>query len=90
MPVLTNVVALGTTATEIIGSDNMPQDVLIHNNSTGDAIVYLGEDDTVTSSTGTVLVAEERIAMELMPGDALFAIGSTADIDLRILQIQKN
>ncbi len=89
MPVLTNVIALGTTATKIVDSDNMPQDVLIHNNSTGDAVIYIGEDDTVSSSTGTVLVAEERIAMELMPGDALFAIGSTADIDLRILQIQK-
>lgn len=89
MPVITNNFTVGTTAVKVIESDNMPQDVLIHNNGTGEAIIYLGEDDQITASTGTVLVAEERITMELLPGDDLFAIGSEAGIDVRVLKIQK-
>jgi len=89
MPVQTETFTVGTTAVRVVESDNMPQDVLIHNNGTGEAIIYLGEDDQITASTGTVLVAEERITMELMPGDSLFAIGSEAGIDVRVLTIQK-
>jgi len=89
MPVQTETFTVGTSAVQVIESDNMPQDVLIHNNGTGDATIYIGENDQVTSSTGVVLVAEERITMELMPGDKLFVIGSAAGIDVRVLTIQK-
>lgn len=89
MPVITKNFTVGTTAVKVIESDNMPQDVLIHNNGTGEAIIYLGEDDQITASTGVILVAEERITMELLPGDDLFAIGSEAGIDVRVLKIQK-
>lgn len=90
MPVITSNFTVGTTAVRVTDGDNMPQDVLIHNNGEGEDIIYLGEDDQVTSSTGTVLVASERITMELMPGDELYAIGAgPGTIDVRVLKIQK-
>lgn len=90
MPIDIQNYTVGTSATKVVNSDVMEQNVLIHNNSTGDAIVYIGGDNTVTSTNGTVLVAEERISIDLGPGDEIFAIGSTAGIDVRVMKVTQD
>jgi len=90
MPIDIQNYTVGTSATKVVNSDVMEQNVLIHNNSTGDAIVYIGGDDSVTSTNGTVLVAEERISIDLGPGDEIFAIGSTAGIDVRVMKVTQD
>jgi len=90
MPIDIQNYTVGTSATKVVASDVMEQNVLIHNNSTGDAIVYIGGDNTVTSTNGTVLVAEERISIDLGPGDEIFAIGSTAGIDVRVMKVTQD
>jgi len=90
MPIDIQNYTVGTSATKVVNSDVMEQNVLIHNNSTGDATVYIGGDNTVTSTNGTVLVAEERISIDLGPGDEIFAIGSTAGIDVRVMKVTQD
>lgn len=87
MPIDTDAYTVGTTAVQITDTDNLRQDVLIHNNGTGENIIYIGGSDEVTSTTGTILVAEERISLEIQPGDKVFAIGSEAGINVRVLRV---
>lgn len=89
MPINTADFTVGTaSALQIVTNANMAQDVLIHNNTT-DTTIYLGGDDQVGTATGVVLFGEERIAMEIRPGDEIYAIGDADNIDVRVLTITK-
>ena len=89
MPINTTDFTVGTaSATKIVTNANMSQDVLVHNN-TADTIIYLGADDQVNSSTGAVVLGEERISLEIRPGDEIYAIGDTTGIDVRVLTVTK-
>ncbi len=91
MPITTNNYTIGTaSATKVVAFDSMEQNVLIHNNATGEAIVYIGGAADVSSTDGTILVAKERISIDLGPGDEIFAIGSTDGIDLRVMRVTQD
>ena len=88
MPIKTDTHTVGTaTAVLVVPADNMEQNALIHNNSTGDAVVYIGGDDQVTTSTGTLLTAEERISVDLGAGDAVYAIADADGINVRTFRV---
>lgn len=91
MPIKNENYTIGTaTATKIVPFDSMEQNVLIHNNNTGEAILYIGGASDVSSTDGTVLIAEERISIDLGPGDEIFAIGSTDGIDVRVMRVTQD
>lgn len=88
MPITTDKYTIGTaSATKVVPFDSMEQNVLIHNTATGDEIIYIGGADDVTSTDGTILVAEERISIDVGAGDEVYAIGSTEGIELRVLRV---
>jgi len=91
MPIDIQSYTVGTaTAVQVVPADTMEQNALIHNNSTGDAVVYIGGADTVSSSDGTLITAEERISIDLGAGDELFAIASEAGINVRVFRVTKD
>lgn len=91
MPIKTDSYTVGTaTAVKVVAADSMEQNALIHNNSTGEAVIYIGGTDEVTTSTGTLIEAEERISIDLGSGDELWAISDTDGINVRVFRVTQD
>ena len=91
MPIETDSYTVGTaTAVKVVAADAMEQNALIHNNSTGDAVIYIGGNDQVTTNTGTLIEAEERISIDLGGGDELWAISDTDGINVRVFRVTQD
>ena len=91
MPIETDSYTVGTaSAVKVVAADNMEQNALIHNNSTGDAVIYIGGSDEVTTNDGTLITAEERISVDLGAGDEVWAISDTAGINVRVFRVTQD
>ena len=91
MPIDTNSFTVGTaTAVKVVPADWMEQNALIHNNSTGEAVVYIGGDDSVSTSDGTLVEPEERISVDLGAGDEVWAIADADGINVRVFRVTQD
>jgi len=87
MPVESSKVSIPNgSAVEIVGSDNMSQDVAI-TNASADNPIFLDGDDSVSASTGFPLKKEESITFTLGPGDKIFGIANAAGVEANVLVI---
>ncbi len=80
---------LGTAATEIVGYDNMPHDVILHNmtKSSNQFIFYGGAD--VSTTNAPHIDPGETIQFTLHPGDRLFAVSDPAGLVVGVMDIRK-
>lgn len=91
MPIDIDSFTVGTAnAVKIVPANQMEQNALVHNNSTGDAVIYIGGDNTVTSGNGTLIEAEERISIDLGSSDEVWAIASADGINVRVFRVTKD
>ena len=90
MPLVHRQVTLGTAATEIVGHDNMPHDVILHNmtKSSNQFIFYGGAD--VSTTNAPHIDPGETIQFTLRPGDRLFAVSDPAGLVVGVMDIRKN
>jgi hypothetical protein len=90
MPIFTRQVTLGTAAVEIVGHDNMPHDVILHNmtKSSNSFVFYGGPDVSLTNAPH--IDPAETIQFTLRPGDRLFAISDPAGLVVGVMDIRKN
>ena len=89
MPMVTRQVTLGTAATEIVGHDNMPHDVILHNmtKSSNNYIFYGGAD--VSTTNAPHIDPGETIQFTLRPGDRLYAVSDPAGLEVGVMDIRK-
>jgi hypothetical protein len=90
MPLVHRQVTLGTAAVEIVGHDNMPHDVILHNmtKSSNQFIFYGGVD--VSTTNAPHIDPGETIQFTLRPGDRLFAVSDPAGLVVGVMDIRKN
>ena len=90
MPLVHRQTTLGTAATEIVGYDNMPHDVILHNmtKSSNQFIFYGGAD--VSTTNAPHIDPGETIQFTLQPGDRLFAVSNPAGLVVGVMDIRKN
>ena len=90
MPLVHSQVTLGTAATEIVGHDNMPHEVILHNmtKSSNSFIFYGGSAVSTTNSPH--IDPGETIQFTLRPGDRLFAVSDPAGLVVGVMDIRKN
>jgi hypothetical protein len=90
MPLVHRQVTLGTAAVEIVGHDNMPHDVILHNmtKSSNQFIFYGGAD--VSTTNAPHIDPGETIQFTLRPGDRLFAVSDPAGLVVGVMDIRKN
>jgi hypothetical protein len=90
MPLVHRQVTLGTAAVEIVGHDNMPHDVILHNmtKSSNQFIFYGGAD--VSTTNAPHIDPGETIQFTLRPGDRLFAVSNPAGLVVGVMDIRKN
>ena len=90
MTLVNRQVTLGTVAVEIVGHDNMPHDVILHNmtKSSNEYIFYGGPDITTTNAPH--IDPGETIQFTLRPGDRLYALSDPSGLVVGVLDIRKN
>jgi hypothetical protein len=74
MPANRQVACATATAVQIIPPAGTAQVVTLVNNATNP--IFLGDDPTVTSSTGLLLAAAATLTLELSAGQALWGIST--------------
>ena len=90
MTVIHRQVTLGTAATEIVGHDNMPHDVILHNmtKSSNEYIFFGGANVSTTNSPH--IDPGETIQFTLGPEDRLYAVSDPAGLVVGVMDIRKN
>ena len=90
MAIVTRQVTLGTAATEIVGHDNMPHDVILHNmtKSSNEYIFFGGPN--VSTTNAPHIDPGETIQFTLGPDDRLFAVSDPAGLVVGVMDIRKN
>lgn len=89
MPIIHRQVTLGTAATEIVGHDNAPHDVILHNmtKSSNEYIFFGGPD--VSTTNAPHIDPGETIQFTLGPEDRLFAVSDPAGLVVGVMDIRK-
>jgi hypothetical protein len=89
MTLVTRQTTLGTAATEIVGHDNMPHDVILHNmtKSSNSYIFYGGPG--VSTTNAPHIDPGETIQFTLRPGDRLYAVSDPAGLVVGVMDIRK-
>jgi hypothetical protein len=90
MAIVTRQVTLGTAATEIVGHDNMPHDVILHNmtKSSNEYIFFGGPN--VSTTNAPHIDPGETIQFTLGPEDRLYAVSDPAGLVVGVMDIRKN
>ena len=89
MPPFNSQVTLGTAAVEIVGHDNMPHDVILHNmTKSSNEYIFYG-DANVSTTNAPHIDPGQTIQFTLQPGHRLFAISDPADLVVGVLDIRK-
>jgi hypothetical protein len=89
MTVIHRQVTLGTAATEIVGHDNMPHDVILHNmTKSSNEYIYFG-GSAVSTTNAPHIDPGETIQFTLGPEDRLFAVSDPAGLVVGVVDIRK-
>jgi hypothetical protein len=90
MPIQHRQVTLGTAATEIVGHDNMPHDVILHNmTKSSNEFIFFG-GSAVSTTNAPHIDPGETIQFTLRPGDRLFAVSDPAGLVVGVMDIREN
>ena len=81
-----------TVATQIVGADNMPHDVILHNSSKSSNNYIWVAGGSATAGTGTAMHIDDAdtIYMTLQPDDELWAISTPSGLIVHVTDIRKN
>lgn len=74
-----------TAATRLDSSAAQRQFVYVRNNGT--AVLYVGFDNTVTTSTGWPVNPGETLPMKIGPSVTVFGIVASGSLDARVLEV---
>ena len=81
-----------TLATQIVGADNMPHDVILHNSSKSSNNYIWVAGGSAAAGTGTAMHIDDAdtIYMTLQPDDELWAISTPSGLIVHVTDIRKN
>lgn len=89
MPLVHRQVTLGTAGTEIVGSDNMHHDVILHNmTKSSNEYIYLGDSD-VSATNSIHMDPGETLQFTLPPNTRLFAMSDPSGLIVGVLDIRE-
>ena len=81
-----------TVAKQIVGADNMPHDVILHNSSksSNNYIWIAGSSATAGTATAMHIDDSDTIYLNLQPDDELWAISTPSGLIVHVTDIRKN
>ena len=91
MPIKTAQFTLGSAVKTLIApNDTMSQTVCIHNHEhSQNSTIYVGGSD-LTLSNGIHTRAGETSHIQIGPGDELYAISDTGDVEIHVLRVTQD
>ena len=91
MTILTRAVTLSnTTATAIVGADNMPHTVTLHNmTKSSNEYIHIGPAD-MTLANSFHIDPGQTVQITLRPGDVLYGMSNPNGLVVGVLDIQNN
>lgn len=90
MPWTTSNVTLGSAATQIVGPDNMPQQIILHNmTKSSNEYIHIGPDNTVTDLNSIHIDPGQTIYLTLMPEDEIWAVSDPSGLKVGVAKIMK-
>jgi hypothetical protein len=91
MPIKTAQFTLGSAVRTLIApNDTMSQLVRVHDHEhAANSTIFIGGAD-LTLSNGLHLKSLETADIEIGPGDELYAISDTADVELHVLRVTQD
>jgi len=82
----TKQVTIGTAAVQILGTQDNPVQVILHNGEkSGNNYIWFGGSSAVTTSTGAHLDNSDTYQLVLKPGNELWAITNSGTKELHVL-----
>jgi hypothetical protein len=93
MPIINRQVTLSdATPTQIVGSHNLPHDVILHNasKSSNQYVWIAGSSATAGTNTAMHIDDSQTVNMRLRPGDELWAISTPSGLIVHVTDIRRN
>jgi len=80
------------TPKQLVGADNMPHDVIIHNatKSSNEYIWIAGSSATAGTGTAMHIDQSQTVYMTLQPGDEIWAISTPNGLIAHVTDIRRN
>jgi len=92
MPIRNALITLSdTTPTQIVGADNMPHDIILHNmtKSSNEYIFIAGS--SATAGTASIHIDPgQTLYMTIEPNDEIWAVSDPDGLEVGVLDIRKN
>lgn len=87
-----NVTCSNTTAKRIVGADNMPHDVILHNSTkSSNEYIYIGGSSAVAgTANGLHIDPGQTIYLTLQPDDEVWATSDPNGLIVQVMDIRKN
>jgi len=92
MPIINrNVTCSDTTAQRIVGADNMPHDVILHNaTKSSNEYIWIGGSSAIAgTANGMHIDQSQTIYMTLQPEDELWATSDPDGLIVQVMDIRK-
>jgi len=92
MALVSRRVSLDGTPQRIVGADNMPHRVMLHNasKSSNEYVFIGGSTATAGTALGMHIDPAQTIYVDLAPNDELWAVSDPHDIDVMVLDMRRN
>jgi hypothetical protein len=82
----TKQVTIGTAAVQILGTQDNPVQVILHNaQKSSNEFIWFGGGSAVTTSTGAHLDNSDTYQLVIQPGNELWAITNSGTKELHVL-----
>lgn len=91
MAIENRLVTCGTVATQVVGADNMPHEVHLHNmTKSSNEYIFIGGSSAVSTANTLHLDPGESITLNLRPDDEIWAVSDPDGLELGVLDIRRN
>lgn len=91
MTIVNRLVTCGTVATQVVGADNMPHEVHLHNmTKSSNEYIYIGGSSAVSTANTLHLDPGQSMTLNLRPNDEIWAVSDPGGLELGVLDIRRN
>jgi len=92
MPIRNALITLSdTTPTQIVGADNMPHDIILHNmTKSSNEYIFIAGSSATAGTSSIHIDPGQTLYMTIEPNDEIWAVSDPDGLEVGVLDIRKN